>query len=1024
MNNNATGLLVLVCAIGLAVPGRSSGADEPTGLRNLDFEKGKDGWAVWYSDDPRYLGPRFDWSIDSEPRRSGLRIVADDRRGRIFVHQSTRQFAKGSRYQLSYWVKFSSQAMYEHCAVTVNLAKPRREGKGRDLVQINPVTFYKRGDNGWLHRTGFFMVDKDAEELQIGLSVKNTIGTVWFDDIRLSVVPAGEIRLKSMHDYAPGQVDLGPDMVKRFDDLRLKKSGFLERAKVYNRLLVETANLADELHQLVRMAFYLEAHGKSPTVQAEQDAVAQVEKQLDGLYLAYGHSFKERQEGGLEAFDRAARELSPRIATVRRQLIDRSKALQATARDLGLRWTALPMPSERELAIAPSGQPNQLIFGTVSLQSHYELEEPLGINRLFASSIFEAKGEGPGKYDFSDLLRSWDFYKKLGVQKSSIGTAFAVHSNQMVPSWFLKKYANDDDIFCVAADGKKALRPSWSTGAPLNTWRPEVRDMTADLIAQIGKTFRSQPQYLFYVVAPENGGPYFPSESDVKSIGYNKSALADFRAWLKRRYGTIEALNRQWKTSHPSFEAIQAPPDLLIVDEWPRPHPLAYEFQTWRNDHHHHWLKFLYDESKKADPTKPVMADHSALLCQIDGSRIFDTADIVSVHHAPQLTPTLAPLYVYSMNRFAKKHLAQYENGWGFAEPMPHHASEVEQRAALTKYLYRLTAWGMHTQMWWYAYTSNDYMIQFNGNWFNPVYDLTTLRYSAAGLPAAKARVKRLEDVLLKATIQPSRVVLMQPVTSMLFQSYWNESFVEMDRLHELLYERNDLHEILPETFFTDGRARLNDYDVVVLPYALYLPDKLADQLRDWVRKGGTLVALGPFGLYDPFGFDRANLWTEVIGKPLPTRFTKPFRYWDRYREFRWGWDEKQSEEPVLEKAFGAGRVIVAMRSLRSPAMAGAPSARLVAAIEAKARRAASCPSNQFEMTIHEAPDGKKYLCAINVNTAKPVTDTVTLAGAFSSGVDVAVPGGFPVAFKTERGGAVFTLRLEPGGLAYIELRN
>src|SRR5262249_4011886 len=251
------------------------------------------------------------------------------------------------------------------------------------------------------------------------------------------------------------------------------------------------------------------------------------------------------------------------------------------------------------------------------------------------------------------------------------------------------------------------------------------------------------------------------------------------------------------------------------------------------------------------------------------------------------------------------------------------------------------------------------YVIRYNSNWFNPVYDLTTLRYGAGGLPVARARVKRLEGVFLNAQVRPARVVLVQPVTSMLFQNYQNESFGEMQALHDRLYARNDLHEVLPETWFTDGRAKLDDYDVVILPYAPYFPDKLAGQLRDWVRKGGTLVALGPFGLYDKFGFDQADLWTEVFGKDHPKRLTTPSRYWERYREGRWGWDEKKDEEPLLEKALGSGRVVVALRSLHTPAMRDRPAARLVETVEAKARRAACCPSNQFELTLHETADGK-----------------------------------------------------------------
>src|SRR5262249_7939908 len=367
MRHTRSQILAFVCALLLTAAARPA---EPTGLGNLDFESGKDGWGVWYSDDPKYQGPRFEWAIDKETFRSGkasMRIVADDRKGRAFVHQSTRQFTRGARHELSYWIKLGSPEMYEHCAVTVNMVRAKPGGKERDLVQVNPVTFYEHGDNGWLHRRGFFIVDKDIDELQIGLSVKNTLGTVWFDDIRLTVVPPGEIRVESMYDYTPGRVDLGPDMVKRFEELRAKRPGVLDRAKVYNRLLVESAQLVDNMQRLARVAFYLEGHGKNVSVAAERDTVVEVEKQLDRLYQTDGKAFKEGKTDSLDAFDHAAKVVELSMARERERIAEKTQRLRQIAKDLGLTWTPSPPRVERETAIAPDGKPNQLIFGTVSL---------------------------------------------------------------------------------------------------------------------------------------------------------------------------------------------------------------------------------------------------------------------------------------------------------------------------------------------------------------------------------------------------------------------------------------------------------------------------------------------------------------------------------------------------------------------------------------------------------------------------------------------------------------------------------
>src|SRR5262249_19248305 len=150
---------------------------------------------------------------------------------------------------------------------------------------------------------------EDIEEFQIGLSVKRSIGTVWYDDIRLAVVGSGTIPVESIDEYAPGQVDLGPAMVKRFEDLRDKKSPFLDQARVYNQLLVDCARACEDFRKLIRMVHYLEAHGKSEAMIREQERVAEIEKLLDNVYRIYGRLFRDRKEDGLEEFDRAAANL-------------------------------------------------------------------------------------------------------------------------------------------------------------------------------------------------------------------------------------------------------------------------------------------------------------------------------------------------------------------------------------------------------------------------------------------------------------------------------------------------------------------------------------------------------------------------------------------------------------------------------------------------------------------------------------------------------------------------------------------
>jgi hypothetical protein len=72
--------------------------------------------------------------------------------------------------------------------------------------------------------------------------------------------------------------------------------------------------------------------------------------------------------------------------------------------------------------------------------------------------------------------------------------------------------------------------------------------------------------------------------------------------------------------------------------------------------------------------------------------------------------------------------------------------------------------------------------------------------------------------------------------------------------------------------------------------------------------------------------------------------------------------------------------------------------------------------------STHEAPDGTKYRGVINTNVEMAIADTVMLTGEFKAGLDLDVPSGFPVAFKTGQGEIAFALRLEPGECTLLEL--
>ena len=109
----------------------------------------------------------------------------------------------------------------------------------------------------------------------------------------------------------------------------------------------------------------------------------------------------------------------------------------------------------------------------------------------------------------------------------------------------------------------------------------------------------------------------------------------------------------------------------------------------------------------------------------------------------------LGTLLIHSMSRYnGHKPVCQYENFWGIQEHHDRMYEELPQRHSAQKYLFRLTAWSRFLQIWWYSYTPATYLTRYDGNYFDPSYALTTLRYRTAGLPVYFEKFRRLQRAL------------------------------------------------------------------------------------------------------------------------------------------------------------------------------------------------------------------------------------------------------------------------------------
>jgi hypothetical protein len=1006
-------LLAALTAAAAQLQDSAKGIDN-AGFANCDFEQGIAGWGVWYSDDRNAVMTRYPYSADSTIKHGGrqsLKIVAPDENGCAFVTRSSTAMKPDTRYQVGYWFRKTNELDERAFHVRFNFRPADKARANWKMKSIELLPTQRKTEGEWHYRSGFIRVPKDAgSPVSLGLYLREARGTIWIDDVRISEVKVGENLIADLWVYDPYRVDLGAAPLKKFHSLKERNHPILTRAARYNELLVKSAFVKEDVRRCLRIK------PSCPEAAELNDRMDQAETTLAKLYRAYGEAFIDLKNASKkETFDRQAAELNGELDKLAMQTQSAIAVATQRSRAAGLRWS-LPPPRQKAglPAISGDGRVNQIIYANRSSWEFQELEKPLGFDPVHSTTIGSPRSDRPGHYDWSSYEKQWAQIRASGIPKKSCLLLFmALHDGSWAPRWLLDRARTDPEILHVVPAGEK-LSHRATGSAQLNWWHPAVRDFARQVVADMGRTFRSRADFLFYEFQWEAYGPAVSTDKGPREVGYGQYAEADFHAWLGKKYGTIDALNRRWGTSYASLNDIKPPPDRNIVERR-RASPLDAEWEAWREASYEDWCRLIYRAWKEADPAKPVMADNSNLFRNFNMPNLADTCDQLAFHNSGRtFLPTLMLLNSISRHNGCKP-IAQYENFWGVQEDHDRMYEELPRRHGTQKHIFRMTCWNIFLQVWWYSYTSAEYLTHYDGNYFDPAYALTTLRYRTAALPVYFQKFKRLQFTLLNSQLVSPRLCVLAPSASMRNNFPLGAAQTEIFDLFWELFPRNNHFDLVYEDYFLDGRARLDDFDVLILPYALYLDERLQDAIGKWLSaRPRLLVSIGPFGLYDEIGRDSGKLLSATFpGRSLKLEFL------DRSR-WQWRDDAKQPGE-VLESRAGKSTVVALLKPMAQLKSRRVVLDRLLRQIEDSADRDAYDDKNALELVLRQK-DSSRYLWVLNPNPDNDVTTVVRVRGVFPSVTDLDYENGFPIASRAEAGQTVFPLRLAPGEATVIRL--
>lgn len=223
-------------------------------------------------------------------------------------------------------------------------------------------------------------------------------------------------------------------------------------------------------------------------------------------------------------------------------------------------------------------------------------EDGLNVFRhWFMWSAIERK---PGVYDWDDFDRQLDL-----AAKNNIKTIIA-ELTQTTPDWAYRAYPHARQITASGDFLPPIMHPSCATGGGAHngggsgslTYNcPEVKELVGNFLTTMAKRYKDHPALLGYDVWNE------VNYSD--QVDFSEYMKADYRLWLKDKYGDLETLSQAWyRYSYAEWDDIEPP---RVVS----PYPENLDWLEFKRANYYGQMQWKIDTIRAVD-TNCLIAAH------------------------------------------------------------------------------------------------------------------------------------------------------------------------------------------------------------------------------------------------------------------------------------------------------------------------------------------------------------------------------------------------------------------------------
>jgi len=219
----------------------------------------------------------------------------------------------------------------------------------------------------------------------------------------------------------------------------------------------------------------------------------------------------------------------------------------------------------------------------------------LGMNTFRHWFMWEAIEVAPGKYDWADYDRMMDLAAKNGIK---VVVAEFVTS---APEWVYDKYPHarfkGSDGFLVNSSVSGSSATGGFPGLCLDN--EDVKALAEKFLRALVERYRNHPATLGFDVWNENT---YDGGSPQRLYCYCDASQRKYREWLKKNYGSLDALAKTWyRYSYAEWDNVHPPTNF-------GGYPESLDWLDFRSDNAFRLMKWRTDLIRKLDPAHRLIA--------------------------------------------------------------------------------------------------------------------------------------------------------------------------------------------------------------------------------------------------------------------------------------------------------------------------------------------------------------------------------------------------------------------------------